>query len=129
MDARRQVIAAAEARAVALAIGDSDALMGLLHPDFRWTSHTGETYRRVDYIGRNTSGIVRWRSQQLAEVEVTVVGDAAVLHAEVLDVVTSREVEVTFRMPMTQVWVRQGNGWQCLAGHAGPARQSVGECP
>jgi hypothetical protein len=54
MDARRQVIAAAGARAVALAIGDSDALMGLLHREFRWTSHRGETYRRVDYIARNT---------------------------------------------------------------------------
>lgn len=124
MDARRQVIAAAEARAVALAIGDSDALMGLLHPAFRWTSHTGETYHRLDYIARNTRGTVRWRSQQLLEVDVTVVGDAAVLHAEVLDVVTSGGADATFRLPMTQVWVRQDNGWRCLAGHAGPARES-----
>jgi hypothetical protein len=25
-------------------------------------------------------------------------------------------------MPMTQVWVRVADGWQCLAGHAGPGR-------
>jgi hypothetical protein len=29
-------------------------------------------------------------------------------------------VAETFRMPMTQVWVRVEDGWQCLAGHAGP---------
>ena len=26
----------------------------------------------------------------------------------------------TYRMPMTQFWVRTDLGWQCLAGHAGP---------
>lgn len=50
-------------------------------------------------------------------VSVTVVGDVAVLHAQTTDVVGSGE---TFRMPMTQVWVRQEDQWLSLAGHAGP---------
>jgi hypothetical protein len=28
----------------------------------------------------------------------------------------------TFRMPMTQVWVRVVDRWTCLAGHAGTRR-------
>ncbi len=83
MDVRRQVVEAAEARARALAHGDADRLAQLLHEQFRWTSHAGETYGREDYIARNTAGPVRWRSQELRDVEVTVVGDTAVLHAEV----------------------------------------------
>lgn len=65
-------------------------------------------------------GAVKWRSQQLDVVDVVVVGEAAVLRAEVLDVVGTTAGDETFRMPMTQVWVRQNNRWQCLAGHAGP---------
>ena len=64
-----------------------------------------------------------WRSQDLSDVEVVVVGDPAVLHAEVTDVVMSQDGESeTCRMPLTQVRVRQGGDWTCLAGHAGPRR-------
>jgi hypothetical protein len=59
----------------------------------------------------------------MLDVDVVVVGDTAVLRAEVVDVVLSGQGEpVTFRMPMTQVWVRQGDAWSCLGGHAGPRR-------
>lgn len=113
---------AADARALALAEGDSETLIDLLHEDFRWTSHTGETFRRDDYIERNTTGPVRWRSQQLDDVDVAVVGDVAVLRAEVTDEIAQGDGSETFRMPMTQVWVRQEDQWRCLAGHAGPRR-------
>lgn len=53
--------------------------------------------------------------------EVVIVGETAVLYAEVTDVVRSgNDDSETFRMPMTQVWVRLGDDWKCLAGHAGP---------
>ena len=124
MDAAAQVISAAEARAHALAEGDAQALSRLLHDGFRWTAHTGVTYSRQEYIHRNTEGITRWRSQSMDCVEVVVVGDSAVLYAEVTDVVVSDDhSSETFRMPMTQVWVRQDGRWQCLGGHAGPRRK------
>ena len=116
-----QVMAAAESRAAALASGDAKRLWGLLHDQFRWTSHTGETFRRREYVQRNTDGRATWRSQTLNDTEVVVVGDSAVLHAEAIDVVLSADlVPETFRMPMTQVWVREPSGWKCVAGHAGP---------
>jgi hypothetical protein len=46
MSTEEEVIAAAEERASALAVGDAERLSGLLHEDFRWTTHVGETYRR-----------------------------------------------------------------------------------
>ena len=123
MDDAQQVIRAAEARAFALADADAERLAGLLHEDFRWTTHVGETYSRQEYIRRNTEGHTVWRSQHMTSADVVVVGDTAVLCAEVTDVVLSDADEPeTFRMPMTQVWVRQGGDWQCLAGHAGPRR-------
>ncbi|MFF1818134.1 nuclear transport factor 2 family protein [Kribbella sp. NPDC058245] len=112
----QEVIAAAEARAAALAAGDAEALALWLHPQFAWTSHLGATFARDEYIARNTSGSLRWSAQTLTDIEVTVVGDTAVLRC----VVTDRVNDEVFRMPMTQTWVREAQRWQCLAGHAGP---------
>lgn len=121
VDDEAAVLAAARERASALARGDAAALSDLLHPRFAWTTHRGEVLDRTAYVTRNTGGHAIWRSQDLDDVRVTVVGDTAVLHAEVSDVVLSDRAEPeTFRMPMTQVWVRTKAGWQCLAGHAGP---------
>lgn len=116
-----QVIKAAQARASALADGDAERLSDLLHESFRWTSHVGETYDRAEYIRRNTEGHTVWQSQDLRNPQVVVVGATAILYAEVSDAVLSDGDDVeTFGMPMTQVWVRLGGGWKCLAGHAGP---------
>lgn len=121
MDARAQVIAAALERASALATGDADRLTHLLHADFRWTTHTGDTLTRSQYVDRNTTGHTVWQSQDLADPVVDVVGGTAVLHAVVTDVVLTEAGEAeTFRMPVTQVWVRTDDRWTCLAGHAGP---------
>ena len=81
----------------------------------------GHTFDREEYVRRNTDGHTVWRSQTLVDPEVVVVGDTAVVHAQVSDVVLSDAGEPeTFRMPVTQVWVRSGDAWRCLAGHAGP---------
>jgi ketosteroid isomerase-like protein len=121
MRVEQEVLAAAESRAAALAAGDAVRLTDLLHEDFRWTTHVGETYDRAEYVRRNTQGHTVWRSQTLVDPEVVVIGETAVLYAEVHDVVWSdADASETFRMPMTQVWVRSGSSWRCLAGHAGP---------
>jgi ketosteroid isomerase-like protein len=121
VDDRSQVLDAARERATALAEGDAERLSELLHAEFRWTSHVGETYDRTEYVRRNTEGHTVWRSQEMANADVVVVGDTAVLRAEVTDVVLTESGEPeTFTMPMTQAWVREEGTWRCLAGHAGP---------
>lgn len=122
MDATQQVRAAAEARAAALTAGDADRLTELLHEDFRWASHTGESFDRTEYVRRNTDGGTVWRSQTLVDADIVVVGEAAVLRAEVTDVIrrAGRDEDETLRMPVTQVWVHLADRWLCLAGHAGP---------
>ena len=70
---------------------------------------------RVQHGGRT-----RWRGQDLGDAEVLVVGDAAVLRTVVTDTIDRADGTETYRMPMTQFWVRTASGWRCLAGHAGP---------
>jgi hypothetical protein len=120
MTLEEQVIAAAEARAAALAAGDAEGLLGWLHQLFRWTSHTGASFDRDTYVAANTGGTLRWNAQLLTEVEVVVVGDTAVLRCLVTDQVERGQKDEEFRMPMTQTWIRDAGRWLCLAGHAGP---------
>lgn len=114
------VLAAAQARAAALAAADADALTALLHPRFRWATHLGTTLDRAAYVARNTDGTVVWRAQVLEDATVTEVGDTAVVHAVALDTIEVDGRAQEFRMPVTQVWVREGGRWVALAGHAGP---------
>jgi hypothetical protein len=85
---RDEVLAAAQARAAALAAGDAAALRELLHPGFGWVSHRGETFDRDRYIAANTgAGGTRWREQRLTDVDIEVVAATAILRAVVIDAV------------------------------------------
>lgn len=116
-----EVLRAAQRRAAALVAGDAESLRELMHPLLQWTTFRGEVLTRDDYIAGNTSGALRWRSQQLDDVRVVVVEDSAVLTALVTDDVSRDGNDLTFTLRLTQTWVRGSDGWQCLSGHAGPA--------
>jgi ketosteroid isomerase-like protein len=120
VDAETEVLEAARRRAEALAAGDRRALEALLHPNFTWTSHRGESFDRDSYLESNTTGRLTWSNQTLTEVDVTVVDRTAVLRCVVVDEVITDSGPETFRMPMTQTWVHVDDAWRCLAGHAGP---------
>ena len=120
MSDEQDVLAASAARSRALVAADAEALAKLLHPRFRWATHTGHALDRRAYVERNTGGTTVWRAQTLTDATVLVVGETAVLHAVAEDEVRVGRAWETFRMPVTLVWVRDRHGWRCLAGHAGP---------
>ena len=114
------VVACARRRAQALADADEAQLRALLHPDFAWISHRGQWFDLEGYVAANAGSPIRWHRQELHDPEVRVVGDTAVLRCRVTDTVDLGAGPEPFVMPMTQTWVRTLDGWQCLAGHAGP---------
>jgi hypothetical protein len=114
----QEVTAAAMRRAAALAAGDEAALRLLMHPGLQWTNYRGEVLGYENYIAGNTRGGLRWRAQRLDGVRVVVAGDTAVLTATVTDEVTRDGREQSFRLRLTQTWLRTPAGWRCLAGHA-----------
>ena len=117
----QEVTAAAEQRAAALARCDAAELRRLMHPKLRWTTHLGVVLDREAYIAGNTDGALVWREQRFEQPVVAVVGDTAVLTAVVVDVVERDGRQETFRLRLTQTWVREAGAWQCIAGHAGPS--------
>jgi hypothetical protein len=114
------VRAAAERRAGALVARDAASLRDLHHPELRWTTHLGHVLDRDAYIRGNTEGALVWRAQTLDDVVVAVAGSTAVLTAVVTDEVEQEGERRTNRLRVTQTWVQDGEGWRCLAGHAGP---------
>lgn len=124
MGREEEVVAAARERGQALGRGDEQALRALLHPQFVWTSHTGEVFSRDSYIRSNIGGRNTWFGQQLLDAVAVVDGDVAVLRCVVADDVDTGAGRRIFRMPMTQTWVRGSAGWVCIAGHAGPREKN-----
>lgn len=116
----REVLDAAERRARALAERDAATLLALHHPALRWTTHRGEVLDRDSYVRGNTAGELRWIEQRLEGPVVVVEGDTAVLTGVAVDEVEHDDGRETFRLRLTQTWVRTGDGWVVLAGHAGP---------
>lgn len=114
------VLAAAQERARALAGDDEDALRRLLHPDFRWTAHTGRRFDLESYVRSNRGGGTVWYGQTLRDPAVVVVGPTAIMTCVVVDEVDRGDGVTTYTMPMTQTWVRDDDRWLLLAGHAGP---------
>ena len=117
----RDILAVAERRSAALVARDPDALRALHHRALRWTTHRGAVLEREAYVAANTAGELVWRSQRIEDVHVIVAGDTAVLIAVAVDEVERDGEPQTFRLHLTQVWVRDDDGWLCLAGHAGPS--------
>jgi ketosteroid isomerase-like protein len=122
---RDEVLTAVRCRAEALSSGEPEQLRRWLHEDFVWTSHRGEVFGVAMYVEANTRRL-RWVSQEILDPQVTIAGDTAVVVGAVRDVVEREGEPVVFTMRVTQTWIRSADGWQCLAGHAGPLAQSDG---
>ncbi len=101
-------------------MGHPDELLELLHPDFRWTSHRGETFDRAAYLRANIGGALTWRRQEVDDLRIAIAGVAGVVWCVVTDEVEIDGRLLSFRMPVTQTWLREDGSWRCLAGHAGP---------
>jgi ketosteroid isomerase-like protein len=119
VSAREQILAAAEQRSGALVARDADALRALHHRDLRWTTQRGEVRDREAYVAGNTAGDLVWRAQRLEDVDVVVVGDAAVLTAAVHDEFERAGEPGSHTVRLTLMWVREAGTWRVLAGHAG----------
>ena len=125
VEAVQDVLKAARSRAQALIENDAARLSELMHRDLRWTTFRGEVLDRDQYVRGNTDGSLRWLAQTLEHPDVVVVGNTAVLVGVVVDSVERDGTRQTFRLRLTQTWIRQDSGWQCLSGHAGPAVDAV----
>lgn len=64
------------------------------------------SFDREAYLSKNTGYSNDWYGQRLDEPQVVVVGGVAVLRCVVVDDVDVGAGRQSYRMPMTQTWVR-----------------------
>lgn len=123
------MFAAAQAGALALATGDSEALLTLLHPDFRWISEAGEQFDRARFVTPHGTGHIRWRRRLLMDPDVVIVGDTAILLCTVEHEIRTPEGDERSKHRMTQTWILTWAGWRWVAGHGRAPPQGLTPAP
>jgi hypothetical protein len=117
--ARAEVLRLARARSAALVAGDAKTLETILAEEFVYTNASGEVLDRPHYLARYVqSPDVKWRGQELDDVDVRLFGRTAVLTARAHDraVFGGHELDAHFRS--TFVFIETPSGWRCVAGHS-----------
>ena len=124
MDAAETVVQLARERSLALVEKDARALDRILAPEFIYTNASGQVLDKATYLARYVeSPEVQWLSQELDDVQVQVFGDAAIVRCRVHDRARYGEHLLDARFQSTYFYVKRSAGWQCVAGHTGPAAE------
>lgn len=117
-----EVIRVARQRSEALVGKDLAALEHILAPEFVYTNASGEVLDKDQYLTRYVRDAnVRFESQELTELEVRVFDASAVVTCQVRDRATFHGNRLSGLFRSTFVYVRDSQGWRCVAGHTGPA--------
>jgi ketosteroid isomerase-like protein len=112
------ILRLATQRALALVHRDAPAIASMLSPRFVYTNSAGDVFGKEEYLRAYVlDPSVVWHRQELNDVRVEVVGDAAVLTGTVHDEARFGEFELNARFQTTQTYVRHDDAWHYLAGH------------
>ena len=116
------VLRLARERSHALVQKDAHTLDRILAPEFVYTNASGQVLDKAIYLALYVeSPDVQWLSQELDAVHVHVCDSAAVLTCRVHDRARFGEQMLDARFQSTYLYVKTSAGWQCVAGHTGPA--------
>jgi hypothetical protein len=109
-------------RSKALVRKDIAALDRILAPEFIYTNASGAVLDKDTYLSRYVRDPdVKWFSQNLDDIKVSVFGNSAVVTCRVEDCAefNGQLLDAAFRS--TYLYVQDTAGWRCVAGHTGPA--------
>jgi len=106
------------AKADALVRRSAADITALLHPNFLLVTAGGKTITKADYIDVGITGKLIYHGQQVRELEVRVLGDAAVASMLVDDwfTIDGREITETYRN--LSVFTRVDGRWLWAANQA-----------
>ena len=116
--AEEQLRALLNTRSAALVQGDADTLKQILADDFIYTNASGIVFDKTTYLEFYLlSKQMQWIAQELDNLRLCLYGDVAVLTCRIHDWATYQGNEFDAYFRSTQVFVKQGDGWQYAAGH------------
>lgn len=99
----------------AMVKADLTALANTYADDYAFTDPTGRVSHKAELLDSFSSGIIKIRSQDISDVQVTVYGDVAVEIGRLVSHATrdGKDSSGTFRF--TRVWVDRNSRWQTVA--------------
>jgi len=95
----------------------------IMADDYTWTSPWGEVFTKAHNLALVRSGEDVITSWVLAELEVRVYGDAAVVTGCSTIKETYKGEDVSGHERWTHTWVKRAGRWQCVAGHSSETAQ------
>jgi uncharacterized protein (TIGR02246 family) len=105
--------------------GDTAALGGILADDFVGIGPLGFMLTKEEWIQRHQSGVLRYTSLTLEDVQVRVYGDAAILTGRETQTATYGGQDIPGEFRATLIWVRQQGRWRL----AGQQLSALGQPP
>jgi ketosteroid isomerase-like protein len=95
----------------------------IMADDFTWTSPWGMVFTKADDLALVRSGEDVITSWALADMNVRVYGDAAVVTGRDTIKETYKGKDVSSQYRWTHTWVKRDGRWQCVAGHSSEIAQ------
>ena len=118
-DSDRRQVQELDRRCAEFAIqGDAAALSSILADDLRYVHATGTVDTKQSLVASIASGAVEYVSIESEDVEVRVIGDAAILTSSGRLHVRARGNEIKLRGLFLRVYVKGAEGWK-LTFHQG----------
>jgi ketosteroid isomerase-like protein len=95
----------------------------IMADDYTWTSPWGEVLTKAHNLALVKSGEDVIKSWVLADIEVRVYGDAAVVSGRDTIKETYKGEDVSSQNQWTHTWVKRAGRWQCVAAHSSEIAQ------
>jgi ketosteroid isomerase-like protein len=114
-DAEREIARLSQQVYEAYVKADTSFLDGALADDWMGISPSGDTRDKALHLKELTDGTVKFEAIDRSDVKVRGYGDAAIVTGRLQSKVKRQGQEVGGPARYTQVFVRQGGKWRCVA--------------
>ena len=95
--------------------GEIDRFANLLDDNLAFVHLTGQTSSKAEWVAQLRAGAYGYREMKFVDSEVHAHGDTAVLVGRVDILVASGH---TWRLAVTEVYVKEDGGWKLVSAHA-----------
>src|SRR5689334_18147114 len=101
--------------AAAMVKADLTALANAYADDYVFTDPTGRVSHKAELLNGFARGVIKIRSQEISDVQVTVYGDVAVEIGRLVSQATREGKDSSGTFRFTRVWVDRNSRWQTVA--------------
>ncbi len=105
---------------------DIPALAQVLADDYFYINSRGGLITKAEFLAALQAGVVKYKSQDLAEVLIRVYGDVAILTGRLHETGTSQDQAFDEQFRITRVYVRNASqSWRSVAYHSSHLSESA----